>query len=445
MGIVTRGAWLAAAAALFVRPAPSQAPSNGSLEGRILDASTGQGISGARVRIQSGREDPLFTTTDTQGFFHLAGLEFKSYRVSALCPGFIGSAEWDGPSGGEPLRLTGSSPVGQIRLELRRYGVIEGRVTDALGVPVAGTSVQALQRFPADERRNGYVYKDGSYQYAGRQTAQTNDVGEYRLAPLAAGSYYIYVPVQPPSSYYNLQPEIRPPSDARERSTFYPHALKPSEAKPVELAEGKELRVDVQIVREGGVKVSGRVLGLTAAPGSFSSVLLRGLSPGTSTLSADVEGDRFTAAGVLPGRYVVGAGEYAAGEGTMQDLLAAARRTVDVGTEDLDGIDLTLAPAPDVEGTVVFENGCAPAQVWIELTGDFGGFPPRSLATNASGHFVLPRVFPGRYKAYIGVEGALHNAAKSIKLGDAEVLADGFDVTAETKGPLRIVMGCPGR
>jgi hypothetical protein len=94
---------------------------------------------------------------------------------------------------------------------------------------------------------------------------------------------------------------------------------------------------------------------------------------------------------------------------------------------------------------VVFESGCAAAPVWIELTGDLGGFPPRNLVTDADGRFVLPHVFPGRYKAWVGIEGALYNAAKSIKLGDAEVLADGFDVTAETKGPLRITMGCPGR
>jgi hypothetical protein len=444
MGIVTRGAWLAATAALFAQSAPSQAPSNGSIEGRVVNASSGQGISGARVRIQSGREDPLFTTTDTQGFFQLSGLELKSYLVSARCPGFIGSAEWDGPSGGEGLRLIGSSPIGQVRLELRRYGAIEGRVTDGLGVPAAGVSVEALQRYPADEPRSGYVYKDGSsYQYAGRQTGQTNDLGEYRLAPLPAGSYYIYVLVRPTSTYYNLQPEIRPPADARERPTFYPHALRPSEAKPVELAEGKELRVDVQIVRQAGVKVGGRVLGLTA--GSPSSVFFQGLSPGASNLPAYIDGDRFTAAGVLPGKYVVGVGEYIAGEGTALDLVAAARRTVDVGTEDLDGIDLTLAPAPDVEGAVVFESGCAPAPLWIQLTSDTSRYAPRSLATDASGHFVLPRVFPGKYKAYVGVEGALHNAAKSIKLGDAEVLADGFDVTAKTKAPLRITMGCPGR
>jgi len=411
----------------------------------VVDASTGRGVSGARIRIQSGQDDPLFTTADARGHFQLAGLELKSYQVTGRYPGLFDPKEANGLPGGGMVRLDRTLPNGQIRLELRHYGAIEGKVTDALGAPVPGATVEALHRYPVGEQSGGNVYRDGGYQYSGRPRAQTNDLGEYRIAPLAAGSYYIYVPAQPMASYYSRQPEIRAQSDPRDRSTFYPNALKGSESKPVDLAEGKELRADVRIVRQGGVKISGRIFGLTAMPpGSYPSVFIRGMSPAASNVPVNVTGDRFTAADVLPGKYVVGVGQYPAGDTYGQDLRAAARQTIEVGTEAVDGVDLTLAAAPELHGAVVFESGCAAAPVWMQLMGGLGTYAARNLQTDAGGRFAL-HLFPDKYKAYVGVEGVPRASARSLKLSDAEVLADGFEVTAETTGPLRITMTCLGR
>jgi hypothetical protein len=435
--MVAKALRLAAAVALSLPFAHGQTPPRGTIEGDVVDTSTGRGIAGARVRLQSGRDDPLFTLTDEQGHFRIAGLEFKSYQVDARYPGFISSKEAAGGYSNEVVR-----PNGNVRLEMQRYAAIVGKVTDASGVPVEGVAVQALQRYPRGERHNGYIYNDDSYQYAGHEQALTDDLGEYRIAPLGAGSYYVLV--RPGSNYYVGQP-VRPPGAARERLTFYPHALKPSDTKPVQLAEGKQLRVDVQIIGQDGVRVSGRILGLAAAaqPGSRASVRVAALSPGASNGYADVTGDRFVAADILPGKYVVEAGQYAAGDFTYQNPLAAARKTVDVGTEDVDGIDLTMAPTPDVEGTVVFERGCAAVPVWIQLQDDF--HLPLNAHVDTDGRFVLQHLFPGKYKAYVRPESIPYARAISAKLGDAEVLTDGFEVTAETKGPLRITMSCARR
>jgi hypothetical protein len=451
MGIVARGAWLAAAAALFVQPARSQTPLKGAIvEGNVVDASTGRGISGARVRAQSGQDEPLFTATDEQGHFRFAGLEYRSYQVAARYPGFITSQEAGGEYGGVRVDPIRNQPNEQVRLNMQRYGAIVGKVVDPSGVPVEGAAVNALQRNPIGERNRFVYYYDGGYQYAGPLQTRTDDLGEYRIAPLAAGSYYVFV--QPGSNYFPSQPAMRLLSDARERPTFYPHALKPSETKPVELAEGKELRVDVRIIRQGGVKVSGRILGVTpedapAASGLHVSVFVSPLSPGASSGSfGSVAGDRFAAVDLVPGKYLIEAGQYAAGDTSSENPVAAAWRTVEVATEDLEGIDLTLSPTSTVEGAVVFENGCAATPVWIQLQGDRPlGRLRRNLHAGADGRFVLQHLFPGKYKAYVRPEGPTPVYATSAKLGDAEVLADGFELTAETKGPLRITMSCARR
>jgi len=438
MGIVAKAVRLAAAATLLVQPARTQMPVKGSIEGDVVDLSSGRGIAGARVRIQSGQDDPLFTTADERGHFRFSGLKRETYAVDARCPGFI--AVGDSP---QSMHVR---PDWIVRLELHRYGVIAGKVTDALGIPAAGVSVEALQRYPIGERQYGLIYNDGAYQYVGHHQAHTDDLGEYRIAPVPAGSYYIYV--QPGSTYYAQQPSMRPPRDTRERDTFYPHAGKPAETKPLEVAEGQELRADVQIVREGGVKIGGRVLGMYAAAGRHVAVFAWPLSPGASSLlSVSIpDGHRFSAADVLPGKYLIEAGEFDNGDSHLQTPWSTARRAVEVGTEDLDGIDLTLAPTPRVEGEVVFESGCSAVPVWIQLQGDRPlGRLLRSLHVGADGRFVLEHFFQDRYKAYVQPESPSPVFAASAKLGEEEVLNDGFDLTAETKGPLRITMRCARR
>jgi hypothetical protein len=430
------GVWLIAAVVLSVPQVRSQTSSKGSIEGEVVDASTGQGISGARVRIQSGQEDPLFSTTDDAGHFHFAGLEFKSYRVEARYPGFLGAED------GTRVSLAPMRAAGHVALEMRRSAAIVGRVTDSLGVPLEGIEVDALER-DASGRRRGATRLDDGYSYFLSQMAHTNDLGEYRIGPLSAGSYYVRV--RPGPNYFSGQPAMRPPPDARERVTYYPSALKPSDGKVVELAEGKELRADVRLIRDGGVKVSGRIVGtaVPVRPDSFESVHLWSVSPGTSDASADVTGERFTFWNVVPGQYILDARQQDADERSDQNVLAAAHRTIEVGTEDLEGVDLTLAPTPNVEVAMVFESGCAAVPVAIQVQSD--SRLVWNLHAGTEGRFVWRHAVPAKYRIYVRPENLDRVFATSVKLGDAEVLTDGFEVTAETTEPLRIQMKCDRR
>ena len=446
MGMVAKTLRLAAAVALSLPLAHGQTPTRGAIEGDVVDASTGRGIAGARVRIQSGQDDALFTTSDEQGHFRFAEVDFmsKGYQAEASYPGFISARRAAGRSGGETVSPSPYNPSVQIRLEMVRYGVIVGRVTDPVGVAVEGVTVAALERYAAGERGHGSCglgSTDGDYQYLGRFCARTNDLGEYRIGPLTAGSYYVGVDPQLSPG----QPATRMPRDPTERATFYPHALKPSEAMPVTVTEGKELRADVQIVRQGGVKVSGRVFGLGAgeAAGLQISVYAVPLSSSTTPWSdLDIRGDHFQAPDLLPGKYLFEAFQYSLRNSPNENtVVAATRRTVEVRMSDLDGVDLTLTPTLDIEGSVVFENGCAAAPAWIQLQGDF----LQELHVGTEGRFVLRHLIPGKYKVYVHLEIPSNAYASSATLGDTEILTDGFEATSNTRGPLRITMSCGRR
>ena len=429
------GVLFIAAVVLSVPSVRSQTPSSGSIEGEVVDASTGQGISGARVRIQGGQEDPLFSTTDDAGHFRFAGLDLTHYRVEAFHPGFMGSQDATNVS----LARHATAHVG---LELRRSAAIVGRVTDSLGVPLEGMEVDALER-DASGRRRGTIRLEDGYSYFICRIAHTDDLGEYRIAPLSAGSYYVQL--QPGSNYFSRQPALRPPPDPRERTTYYPSALKPSDGKLVELAEGKELRADVRLIRDVGVRVSGRILGsaVPVRPDSFESVQLWSLSLGVSNASGDVTGDRFTFWNIVPGRYILEAFQNGADEPPDQNVVAAARREIEVGTEDIEGIDLTLAPTPNLEVAIVFESGCTAVPVIVQLSSDSRFL--RNFHIGSEGRSVWRHAVPDKYKIYVQPESLSRVFATSAKLGDTEVLTDGFELTTETTEPLRIHMNCDRR
>ncbi len=436
MRVAAKGTWFVAAAVLFVQHARAQGLRESALEGEVVDAAKGRGIRGARVRIQSGEDEPMFATTDARGHFRFTGTGSGNYAVDAQYPGFIriveGYPQYITPP---PMRATPGQPV---RLEMRRYAAIVGKVVDAAGVPVEDMEMEALRRFPAKERHSscGPGYVEGDFQYLAQQCVRTDDLGHYRLAPLAAGSYYVFV--VPGMGFSPGTPQ----RDPKERPTFYPLALKPSEAKPVSVAAGKELRMDLRIIRRAGVKVTGRILGVPPGEGTGQLIAVGAvpLSPGASPSEADVDANGFAIHELLPGKYVIHAGQYASGFSSTSHPLATALRTVDVGTKDLAGVDLTLAPTPNVEGAVVFESGCPAVPVWIQVQG--AGL--RNVHAGADGKFVLEHLPPAKYRLYARPESGNDAFAKSAKLGDQEVLADGFETTAMTTGPLRITMACRG-
>jgi hypothetical protein len=206
------------------------------------------------------------------------------------------------------------------------------------------------------------------------------------------------------------------------------------------VAEGQELRADIRIVRQGGGKVSGRILDLGAGSAAGLRLSVYAVPMSTSAIAwsdLEIAGDRFQATDLLPGKYLFYAFQWAS-PSSYDNTVAAAQRTVEVGTADVDGIDLTLVPTVDMEGTVAFEKGCTVAPVTIMLRGDFA----RDLHVGTESRFELPHLIPGKYKAYVQLEIPTGAVASSVKAGDTEVLSDGFEATANTKEPLRITMSC---
>jgi hypothetical protein len=216
--------------ALGFAVAAAQTISTGSIEGEVVNIATGRAIPGAHVSAKGGSE-PLAITADEKGRFRFAELPLRSYQVLATAPGLIPVKETAvGSYGGEFIRLSPTYAASNLRLEMRPAAAISGKVTDSAGAPRENANVEIMLRYPAGERHagRGRSIEHGGYQYLGQRSVATNAAGEFHISLLPPGSYYLSV-----------------------GNTFYPHS-KVSDAKPVDLPEGKDLTgIDIQMPASG--------------------------------------------------------------------------------------------------------------------------------------------------------------------------------------------------
>ncbi len=122
---------------------PAVGAPGGSISGRVTDNS-GNPLSGICVNVENGPGDQ----TNAAGMYAIAGLGAGSYKVGLL--GLHRDASvprpvvpWPCPTQGRPTRLPVTdgavTPLADVELAL---GVaVSGTVTDTLGTPIAGISV----------------------------------------------------------------------------------------------------------------------------------------------------------------------------------------------------------------------------------------------------------------------------------------------------------------
>jgi hypothetical protein len=222
-------------------------------------------------------------------------------------------------------------------------------------------------------------------------------------------------------------------------------------AKALQLAAGQTVRADIQIVRQTGVRLSGRVVqpaGDAPPPGTRRATMIYltrkesgNLNPETRLASVDKE--RYEIADILPGAYDLTALTQEVTEGNPYGTPAlGAARTVEVGTQELAGVDLTMRPLSETLATINYQEGCSPADLTIQLMGRMIS-TPQILAKAGAKSVTLPRLAPGNVRISVSTREPSPQGlrATSIRLGDREALQSGFAAPANGEA-LTITMGC---
>jgi len=402
--------------------------STAALDGQTVNALTGAPVPNVRIRLALNLDDPVFAKSDEDGRFRFENLKLESYTLRVDAPGFL-----------EPdyrnVCITRVDPPKEV-IRLTPSAVITGRVTDPDGVPLEGAYLELLAKRHAG-MPPGPPWM-GNADFAPLKQGATNDKGEYRFAGLKPGTYYVVV---------NRGHLVNSAWESTYQATYFGGVTDLSSAKPMELAAGQQVRADIRVVRQAGVRVAGRIIKPPGAPSGRASLLYTNLTlvpagdammnPNSAFVIASEDEYEFKA--ILPGKYTLMALTRDATSdpfGHNQKMLYGLQRPIEVGDRDIDGLDLALAPLRDVPGEVIFREGCPIFLVRIRVVDDSRlawGRP--EVMTN--GKFVLTGLTVGR--ATLNVEAPV---VDSVRLGDRDVQKDGLVLPDVASEPLRITIGC---
>ncbi|HEX6945407.1 MAG TPA: carboxypeptidase-like regulatory domain-containing protein [Casimicrobiaceae bacterium] len=343
--------------ALLQSPAPAgqardDTRGKGEISGRITDQVTRQPIPAASVVLRAGR-DSRTATTDADGRYAFTGLAGGSYVV--LADGGYERATYLTHVYGDsraveramavrntPLVLGDGEARKDVDIALSRAAVVDGRVIDIDGVPLADIEVQA----------QGVT--TGLWKPA---TARTDDHGRFRLFGLAPGAYRVCVNPSNESLYGSQVPR----ADRLVR-TCYPAVSSESEAGRVEVQAAAPTTIEITAQRFGAFTVTGTIVDANGAPAPTASIALTRAGTFPAVLRGEVaNAGRFTISGVTQGRYLLAAKIGPETETAQRGEAVAGYTTVLVENASVEGLTVTVRRGARIGGHLKFLDSPAPS------------------------------------------------------------------------------------
>lgn len=412
-----------------------------AIEGQVVNAATGEPLKRATVtlrRVSSSSSAPdaprgYTATTDASGRFAIAGVAPGEYRLSARRNGFVdadyGSRDFLGS--GETVTLKSRQRLGDILFRMTPHGVIAGRVVDEDGEPVPGVRMQALR----------YRYPQGRKQLAEYGEGSTNDIGEYRIAGLPPGRYYISA--SPRRSYDRGMQAAGAQPEEEYATTFFPGAGDAAAAAVVDVGPGAQLRgLDLTLRRRRTVYVRGRITGGQASGRQRVAVFLRPREAAAPSMNRPAGVDpngNFEFRGVAPGSYTLVAALSERGRNAF-----TARLPLVVGNANLENVSLALNPPLDVAGRVRADSQAAVNLAGIRVNlrpaePMMSGSSSPSARVQADGSFSFAGISPDNYLVTLsGLPDGFY--VKVVAVGGQNVLLTGIDLNGGIAGGIEILL-----
>lgn len=405
---------------------PSQ-PQPWSLSGTVTDSISGKAVVGAVVLwepsfasygfrdrpIESDAPSPnaVKITTDASGGFTLsADPTATGVRL------FISRDGYRAQDGKNRVALSVKAGAAPLSIKLMPQSLIQGRVIDAAGGPIAGIGVNLVRVEIHNGRRQARQAFDQI----------TNQNGEFRLEDLPPGMFYLRATGRAGGQTYG--------------PVYYPSAATQDDAQLLTATAGKSISADFHLASHASFHVRGIVTNMPLRRNVVVH-LLRGDDP-LGGSAAVTPGGTFEITGVTPGSYTV--------QAYTPDVtpLNVGEAAVDVEARDPVPVKLTLSEGEDISGHIEFRGPGTIDQYAVVYATPFhprhwpGDVKDSVAVMNPKGNFVLKNVQPGKYE--ISVRGLpdfyLSELHANTVSGPLDILGKGLTVTDNYPPTLAVVM-----
>ena len=454
-------------------PGPGRQPKTGTggIKGRLLAADTNTPVRRAQVRISSPDIFPKTSTTDAEGRYEFRDLPASRFTITATKAGFvtINYGQTRPFEAGKPIELGEGQAIDKADFTIPRGSAISGRIVDEFGEPVADAQVNAM--------RSSWVNGRRRLQSTGR-TAQTNDLGQYRIFGLPPGEYYVSATLRAGGEALMLDGAAMSatfvsattvvgggggpagPSASEPRSgyapTYYPGTSNGYEAQKISLAVAQDMSTaDFALLPVRLARVSGTVIGSDGRPleGAMISTTARNsaevgamMFPMAGSSRTDKNG-QFTLNNVAPGDYTLHArgmqitttsdgGDrmvFVARVGGGGDGATESGSTpLSVAGDDVSNVMVVTSKGTTVSGRVVFEGGrpanTAPVRVSAVATDAESpmGMPGGSASLTPEGTFEMKGMMGPRLFRVNGLPPGW--VLKSVTVNGTDVTDDGIEI-----------------
>jgi protocatechuate 3,4-dioxygenase beta subunit len=424
----------------------AQASDKCVIRGRVLSAATGAPLKKAAVWVEAfspargvNGAPPVSgpaTVTDAEGRFTLDPIEPGSYLLSARRTGYLdqGYGAEEPEVVGPPLKLAAGDTLGGITLKLTPQSLLYGKVVDEDGDPVPDAEVMVYKM----------SYAGGRKQFANVTGTVSQADGSLVIGNLRPGRYYLEALIR--------HGEQDPAAREVYVPTYYPATTEPTQAAPIEVAAGAEIRgLAIRLRKSRVFHVRGRAVnGATGEPAARVALRLvpreQGLVPGNGQVATTSSDGRFEFNGVLGASYRIETDPsiQLAINGNFPKPADAlfGRAIVGVGDSDVEDVSVPLAKGAEVTGAIA---GLADPskRPLVTLVPASRGRSVHPAEVDAEGVFRLHNIPPDTYELAVGglPEGAY---VQSVTLASQDITNQNLDLTSGAGGRLEITLASDG-